>query len=247
VAGTTGPVGPQGSPGAVGPAGPIGPTGPAGLQGLPGAPGAPGAVGPSGPTGPVGSAGKDGITGPIGAVGAVGPAGPAGLAGPAGSTGLPGSASGPSMYVSGSRIKASFFDTPDGAHGFSTWYDSTLAVPCMPFPASDDVTRCMPTRQMSWADGNNEGWYLTVTCDGNPVIDLRTGTSTTPYATFVNSLGEKLVRKIGAQVPTGTVLYYGSAITSCFVKGPPTAQDTFFSTGVVLDAATFTGMTESVE
>jgi hypothetical protein len=117
----------------------------------------------------------------------------------------------------------------------------------MPFPASDNVIRCMPIRQLYWADASDAGWYLTSTCAGNPVIDLQPGTSITPYATWVDGLGLELVRKIGAQLPAGTVLYYSYGVGSCAVKGPPTAQDTFFSTGEALDPTTFVAMTESVE
>jgi hypothetical protein len=151
------------------------------------------------------------------------------------------------MYVNGTRIKAKFFNTPDGAHGFSTWYDSALGVSCMPFPASDDVIRCMPIKQLYWADADDNAWYTTCSGDSNPVIALVPGTSITPYATYVDSLGRKLVRKVGAQLPAGTILYYGSWLMGCSVKGPPTAQYTFFSTGALLDPTAFAAMTESVE
>jgi diguanylate cyclase (GGDEF)-like protein len=49
--------------------------------------------------------------------------------------------------VSGSRIKAKFFDTPDGAHGFSGWYDSVLKGPGNPL-----VPTNLPTPYATFTD-----------------------------------------------------------------------------------------------
>ena len=82
--------------------------------------GAAGLAGPVGIAGPAGAVGAKGDTGATGAVGPAGAIGPVGAAGPKGDRGEPGGTAGASMYVSGSRIKAKFFTTPDGARGFSS-------------------------------------------------------------------------------------------------------------------------------
>ena len=86
-----------------------------------------------------------------------------------------------------------------------------------------------------------------MSCAGNPVINVRPGNNPTAYAIKVSTLGQILVRQIGVQEPAGTTLYYGNPISGCWVKGPPTAQDRFFSTTDVLPADTFVEMTETLE
>lgn len=49
------------------------------------------------------------------------------------------------LYKSGSRIRARFGETPDGAKQFIGWYDTQLNINCMFGETSEGVFRCIPT------------------------------------------------------------------------------------------------------
>ncbi len=49
------------------------------------------------------------------------------------------------LYKSGSRIRARFGETPDGAKQFFGWYDNQLGIDCAFVQASDGQYRCLPT------------------------------------------------------------------------------------------------------
>lgn len=94
------------------------------------------------PAGDGGGPGQNGEQGPPGEPGKPGPAGPAGPAG----------------YASGTRIRARFLTTSDGARLSAGWWDSDLGATCFAGPARDGTTRCLPTAASLsgpslWADG----------------------------------------------------------------------------------------------
>jgi hypothetical protein len=47
-------------------------------------------------------------------------------------------------YTSGSRLRAKWRVSADGARDFIAWHDSQLNVDCFWYPTSDGVTRCLP-------------------------------------------------------------------------------------------------------
>lgn len=49
------------------------------------------------------------------------------------------------LYKSGSRIRARFGETPDGAKQFFGWHDNQMGIDCAFVLTSDGVYRCLPT------------------------------------------------------------------------------------------------------
>ena len=147
--GTDGQAGTQGPPGPQGVQGPKGDPGEKGERGEPGPAGGP--EGPQGPQGMIGPQGPQGEKGDRGERGEPGPAGgPQGPQGPAGeSTG----------NASGSRLKARYASTPDGARIFLVWRDSELGFDCEFQKAEDGKQRCLPRAAQAI-------FYETETCEG---------------------------------------------------------------------------------
>lgn len=91
-------------------------------------------------------------------MGEQGPPGAQGEAGPSGEQGPQGEP-GADAAVSGSRIKARWVVSDDGARHFLQWYDSLLGFPCVFARSSDGIVRCVPNRM-----GMLAGWYADAAC-----------------------------------------------------------------------------------
>jgi hypothetical protein len=148
-AGPKGDRGEQGLTGAVGPQGDRGEqglTGAQGIQGLTGAQGVPGFTGAQGIQGVAGAQGIQGVAGTAGkdgAVGAQGKQGIQGVAGPQGVQGVAGPVGADGLLLSGTRIKANMFVTPDGAQQFVSWHDTMTGEDCV-FLSTTNGVRCVP-------------------------------------------------------------------------------------------------------
>ena len=111
------------------------------LIGCDGEKGEAGQDGRDGQAGVQGPAGRDGVDGKDGAQGPQGEPGPQGPPGPAGeSTG----------NASGSRLKARYASTPDGARIFLGWRDSELGFDCEFQTAEDGKQRSLPREGHVW-------------------------------------------------------------------------------------------------
>jgi hypothetical protein len=55
-------------------------------------------------------------------------------------------------YQSGTRIKAEYLVTPDGARSFNGFFDSQRNEPCSMLKSTDGVTRCLPTGTLDVSD-----------------------------------------------------------------------------------------------
>lgn len=240
--GEKGDIGPAGPAGAKGDRGDMGPTGPIGAKGEKGD------IGPAGPAGSAGLPGAMGAAGPAGAPGAkgdTGPAGPAGAKGDKGEPGAPGAASGPSLYVSGSRIRVRWFHTADGANGFAGWYDNTKGMPCSPSMVADGVGyRCLPVEQIALPSASR--WYRDAQCGGNPLVWVPNGVTVTKFATATIETGRYEIRAIGAPAATDGQLYYGTLYGGC-APSARSASGTYYETGAELAATEFAAMTVTVD
>lgn len=87
--------------------------------------------------GAAGAAGQEGAQGEPGEVGPQGPQGPKGDQGEAGKDFR-------LEDVSGTRLKARYASTADGAKVFVTWFDEKLNIQCDFIEAEDGKTRCLP-------------------------------------------------------------------------------------------------------
>ncbi len=108
--------------------------------------------------GPRGAAGK------AGAVGAAGKDGAPGAPGPAGKDG----AAGKDTTVSGTRIRARYLVSEDGARMQIGWQDTKLGEPCAWGVAGDGKTRCLPGTS-SGSETPAVFAFASADCTGAPV------------------------------------------------------------------------------
>lgn len=108
-----------------------------------------------------------------------------GSKGDSGEAGAQGDASETGGNVSGSRLKARYASTPDGAKVFMGWYDSQLNEKCTFMLAEDGNMRCLP----SASNASGEG-FLDSQCLGQSflaVSEYNCDKGTSRYAFFNNS------------------------------------------------------------
>ena len=116
--------------------------------------------GRDGQTGAQGPAGEKGEKGDKGDQGEPGPQGPAGEIGAKGEKGDSGESTG---NASGTRLKARYASTPDGARIFLGWHDDELGFDCEFKKVEDGTKRCYPTEYSILL-------YRTADCTGVPVV-----------------------------------------------------------------------------
>ncbi len=126
-----------------------------------------------------------------GAKGDTGEAGIPGPQGPQGPKGEQGDASETGGNVSGSRLKARYASTPDGAKVFMGWYDSQLNEKCTFRLAEDGRMRCLPVadfeQNMNFSYGEA---FLDSQCLGQSFLlvhEVSCDKGTSRYAFFYNS------------------------------------------------------------
>ena len=136
--------------------------------------------------------------------------------------------------VSGSRLRAQYLTTADGARQFHGWSDKNLGISCHFSTADDGKQRCLPdtlaTVSGAFADMDCKAPLVQVaaSCTDTPSYVLQTSAGTCGPTTQVYSVG-------AAQTPTQ--IYFASG-TDCVGSDPP-ANQKFFALGAKADASAF--------
>ena len=140
-----------------------------------------------------------------------------------------------SGVVSGTRLRAQYLTTADGARQFFGWFDKNLNVSCHFGMADDGRIRCLPdsgalvgaafldancTQQLAQFDASS--------CAGPPTFVLKSSTGDCGPSSEVYAVG-------AAQTPSQ--VFYSSS-TGCAASPTPTTQK-FYALGAKADAATF--------
>lgn len=163
-----------------------------------------------------------------------GEAGAPGDPGVAGKDGVPGPAGSPGKdsTVSGSRLRAVYRKTEDGAREAIGWFDTKLNVRCSFSTATDMQTRCLPDAPVPSA----VLFYSGMSCVGTPVaIGFPLDDTCPSFGPYVSSSAKTtcgtstMIRSIGKKY-TGPIPYVHSNIDgvpgSC-VAGDSTMFDLF--------------------
>lgn len=165
-------------------------------------------------------------------------------AGVGGSSTGPGSGGGESSiasYISGSRLRARYYDGDDGSRQYVGWYDSDLDANCVFNFGSDAVRRCLPSPFSISVVYSDSG------CT-QPIYGHSKLCSTPPpkYAHIPPGQCQLgwAVHELGAQA-TLTTLYYKSG-SNCF-EGAVSQDTDYYSLEPELAPTTFVEAEEKVE
>ncbi len=126
------------------------------------------------------------------------------------------------LYKSGSRIRARFGETPDGAKQFIGWYDSQLSINCLFAETSEGIFRCVPAPLLYaalYADaacasplfmvasdcGTVADWGMSTDECGRPHRIFRRGTIYTDTVAYARSNGT--CTQTSLSYYTGTTFY----------------------------------------
>lgn len=146
------------------------------------------------------------------------------------------------VYESGSRLKLRVGTSPDGAKTFLGWRDTMRGEDCAFIVAADGQQRCLPSgaanyaEDLFWGDSGCTTTRLAYTTAGCPAVTgyvNRYVTTCWPYRLRIHALG---ARHAGS-------VYVKSGAT-CTLNTTPYE---FYVLGAEVPAASFVGLTESLE
>lgn len=160
---------------------------------------------------------------------------------PPGPQGPPG-APGDSAYKSGNRIKLKLQRTEDGAQKFLGWHDSHLGVDCMPLPAADGTTRCLPIPIGSVL------YFADPEC-AEPVVSVPCSASADSSYVAVANSGESLCSTYRYRIYSVREQYSGEIFlrTESGCKSTTRSQTPNYFRGVEVPLSSFIKATDHIE
>jgi len=145
------------------------------------------------------------------------------------------------LYKSGSRIRARFGETPDGAKQFMGWYDNQTRTECAFLQTSEGIHRCLPTPLLY------SSYFADSSCT-TPLFMATSGCNTTPSWGVVYDECSRPIRVFQrGSVYSGSTGYVKSSSACTEVNLSYVTGYTFYTAGQEVPLSAFQMMSVSVE
>jgi hypothetical protein len=149
------------------------------------------------------------------------------------------------LYTGGTRVKAKYYETTDGAFQFFGWIDTQLGLDCYFTPAADGKSRCVPAQGTAFWSAN---YFRDSNCT-QPMGIYSPGCASPPVRYIVSDdrsgcPGRTRVYTVGARINAGTTAWYDFG-NGCQQTNFSDNTE-FYEIGAEVAATTFVGATEQV-